>query len=44
MKDFLVHIYTINEEEEMNRLLDWGATGLFTDYPDRMQNVLEERE
>ncbi|PTL38882.1 glycerophosphodiester phosphodiesterase family protein [Alkalicoccus saliphilus] len=41
---FEVHVYTINEEEDMDRLLDWGVTGLFTDYPDRMQNVLEERE
>ncbi len=41
---FEVHVYTINEEEDMHRLLDWGVTGLFTDYPDRMQNVLEERE
>ncbi|WP_280771653.1 glycerophosphodiester phosphodiesterase family protein [Salipaludibacillus daqingensis] len=41
---FEVHVYTINEEEDMQRLLDWGVTGLFTDYPDRMQNVLKEKE
>ncbi|NJP39086.1 glycerophosphodiester phosphodiesterase family protein [Alkalicoccus luteus] len=40
---FDVHVYTINEEEDMHRLLDWGVTGLFTDFPDRMQNVLDER-
>ncbi|MCE7793179.1 glycerophosphodiester phosphodiesterase [Salipaludibacillus sp. CUR1] len=40
---FDVHVYTINEEEEMHRLLDWGVTGIFTDFPDRMQNVLDER-
>ncbi|CAM3910378.1 glycerophosphodiester phosphodiesterase family protein [Alkalicoccus chagannorensis] len=41
--DFMVHIYTINEEDDMHRLMDWGVTGLFTDYPDRMQDVLDER-
>lgn len=29
-----VHPYTVNEEEEMGRLLDWGVDGFFTDRPD----------
>lgn len=36
-----VHIYTINETEEMQRLLDWGVDGLFTDYPDRLLELVK---
>ncbi|MBE0463882.1 MAG: glycerophosphodiester phosphodiesterase [Halomonadaceae bacterium] len=36
-----VHIYTINETDEMQRLLDWGVSGLFTDYPDRLIKLTE---
>ncbi|AVI64078.1 glycerophosphodiester phosphodiesterase [Halomonas sp. GFAJ-1] len=36
-----VHIYTINETDEMQRLLDWGVNGLFTDYPDRLLELVE---
>ncbi|UXZ54930.1 glycerophosphodiester phosphodiesterase [Halomonas sp. 7T] len=36
-----VHIYTINEPDEMQRLLDWGVNGLFTDYPDRLLELVE---
>ncbi|AOM83485.1 glycerophosphodiester phosphodiesterase family protein [Salisediminibacterium beveridgei] len=39
--DFMVHVYTINDEEDMERLIDWGVTGLFTDFPDRLDNVLQ---
>ncbi|BCB08734.1 glycerophosphoryl diester phosphodiesterase [Vreelandella venusta] len=31
-----VHVYTINETDEMERLRDWGVNGLFTDYTDRL--------
>lgn len=41
--DFMFHVYTINEEEDMERLIDWGVTGLFTDFPDRLQDVLDNR-
>lgn len=40
---FMVHVYTINDEEDMERLIDWGVTGLFTDFPDRLDRVLSER-
>lgn len=39
--DFMVHVYTINEEDDMERLIDWGVTGLFTDFPDRLDQVLQ---
>jgi glycerophosphoryl diester phosphodiesterase len=36
----LIHPYTVNEKEDMERLINWGVTGIFTDYPDRLENVL----
>ncbi len=36
----LIHPYTVNEKEQMTRLLDWGVTGMFTNYPDRLNDVL----
>lgn len=38
-----VHIWTVNEVADMHRLLDWGAEGIITDYPDRLARVLHER-
>ncbi len=40
----LVHPYTVNEKEDMKRLLDWGATGMFTNFPDRLRDVLREKK
>jgi glycerophosphoryl diester phosphodiesterase len=36
----LIHPYTVNDKEEMTRLLDWGVTGMFTNYPDLLNDVL----
>lgn len=38
-----VQVWTVNEPEQMHRLLDAGAHGLLTDYPDRAVEVLEQR-
>ena len=38
-----VHVWTVNEEAEMNRLLDIGVDGLITDRPDRLKDVLIDR-
>ena len=38
-----VQVWTVNEPEQMHRLLDAGAHALLTDYPDRAVEVLEER-
>ena len=35
-----VYVWTINEEEDMKRLLDHGVDGIITDYPDRLLSLL----
>jgi glycerophosphoryl diester phosphodiesterase len=38
-----VHPYTVNEKDEMRKLIDWGVTGMFTNYPDRLNEVKQGR-
>jgi glycerophosphoryl diester phosphodiesterase len=38
-----VHVWTVNELADMQRLLDWGIDGIVTDYPDRLARLLHER-
>ncbi|MFD2131337.1 glycerophosphodiester phosphodiesterase [Pseudogracilibacillus auburnensis] len=38
----LLHPYTVNKKEDMERLINWGVTGMFTNYPDRLKEVIEE--
>lgn len=40
-KGLLLHPFTVNEKSDMKRLIDWGATGFFTNYPDRLNEVLD---
>jgi glycerophosphoryl diester phosphodiesterase len=35
-----VHVWTINEREKMQRLIDLGVDGIMTDYPDRLLKLL----
>ena len=37
-----VHYWTIDDPEDMKRLIENGADGLITDRPDIMWEVLEE--
>ena len=39
----MVHVWTVNETADMERLLDWGVDGLVTDRPDRLARVLHRR-
>ena len=36
------HPFTVNEPDEMRRLLAAGVAGIITDYPDRLAKLLEE--
>ena len=38
-----VHVWTVNDPEAMNRLLDLGVDGIVTDRPDLLNKVLKER-
>jgi glycerophosphoryl diester phosphodiesterase len=38
-----VHVWTINEPDEMNRLLDMGVDALISDRPDVLKQVLIDR-
>jgi glycerophosphoryl diester phosphodiesterase len=41
-KNLAVHVWTVNEEADMRRLLSWGVDGIITDRPDRLARVLHE--
>ncbi len=39
--NFAVHYWTINDKEDMKRLIDIGADGIMTDYPHRLKEVMD---
>lgn len=38
-----VYVFTVDAPDEMKRLLDLGVDGLFTNFPDRMRAIVDER-
>ncbi|PLT35684.1 glycerophosphodiester phosphodiesterase [Bacillus sp. V5-8f] len=34
-----IHPYTVNDKETMQKLIDWGVTGMFTNFPDLLHEV-----
>jgi glycerophosphoryl diester phosphodiesterase len=40
--DVQVHVWTINEEDEMRRLLAEGVDGIMSDFPGRLRAVVDE--
>jgi len=36
-----VAVYTVNEEQDMRRVIDLGVDAIFTDYPDRLAELLK---
>lgn len=42
-RNLKVHVWTINDQTEMERLLKIGVDGIMTDYPDRLLEILRRR-
>lgn len=38
-KDFLIIPWTVNEEQDMFKMLRWNVDGIITDYPDRLLEI-----
>lgn len=38
-----VHVWTIDDQTAMHRLIDWGVDGIITDRPDSLKDVLSAR-
>ena len=41
-RNLRVHVWTVDEEADMRRLLDMGVDGIMTDYPDRLLKLLRQ--
>ncbi|MHA1908425.1 MAG: glycerophosphodiester phosphodiesterase [Candidatus Thorarchaeota archaeon] len=42
-RNIAVHVWTINEKQQMENLIDLGVDGIFTDEPTLLRNILVER-
>ena len=38
-----VFVYTVNETADLQRMLDWGVDGVFTNFPDRLNQLRADR-
>ncbi len=41
-RNMRVHVWTVNEIESMQRLIDSGVDGIMTDYPQRLVKILNQ--
>ncbi|MBA2621334.1 MAG: glycerophosphodiester phosphodiesterase, partial [Acidobacteria bacterium] len=41
-RNLKVHVWTINETADMQRLVEMNVDGIMTDYPDRLLNLLNK--
>lgn len=39
-----VIVWTVNDEDAMHQVIDFGVDGIITDYPDRLRSVLSSRK
>jgi glycerophosphoryl diester phosphodiesterase len=37
-----IMVWTVNEEADMRRMIEWGVDGIISDYPDRLRKVAGE--
>ncbi|HEU0052316.1 MAG TPA: glycerophosphodiester phosphodiesterase [Longimicrobium sp.] len=42
VRNVAIHVWTVDEVDDMRRLLEWGVDGIITDRPDRLARVLNE--
>ena len=42
-KELVVHVWTVDDEDDMHQLFDWGVDGVLTDRPDRLARVMNAR-
>jgi len=43
-EELKVYVYTVNDPAQMAALIEMGADGLFTNYPDRLAEVLSKKK
>jgi glycerophosphoryl diester phosphodiesterase len=41
-KGFIMHIWTVNDPDEMRQLIKDGVDGIITDFPDRLVNIVQK--
>lgn len=43
-KGIVIHVWTVNDPEEMQQLIDYGVDGIITDFPDRLAAIASARK
>jgi glycerophosphoryl diester phosphodiesterase len=38
-----VHVFTVDDERDLARLIEWGVDGIFTNAPARLRALLGQR-